>query len=377
MEKAPTLDILGPVQPLQHGERAVLFRKTLRSLPLNPVTLTQLVPSLRLNRATRAWAVARGTIELQKLIGGGQEQRTYRDWVVRRFGAPLYDTLYAGYCRKRFGEPREITCNIARLFHGTPHEGPLYAPAEAPARVMVRLQRNIEVRTNTKLRSITHGRVETDAGPVEGQVFVDLAPRRVLSLLGDPPDSPLANDVADLRTRHSLQVMVRCEANLPYEIHVLDGELPFFRITRPALLPNCEHLNGWILVHYALEPLDALMVTSDAAVIRTTVDALRLAGLQVSGDNARIQRIADQYPVWTSIHLVRLRRYLMEMETRGVTPVGRIGLHTHMDLSRELDYLDAVTAPQRTSLRECYRTHAEPPVLDAPDRESLRRFIER
>jgi hypothetical protein len=368
--------LYGPMRPVEGLDRGVHIDGHTHLLPLGRAEIARLVPASQAASAAMAWGRTRGTIELRKIIGGGSELRTYRDWVAQRFGEPVFERFYAAYCQARFGPPGEISCNVARVFHGTVAEGPVYAPAGGPSLATT----GFDVRTDVVIRSVQGGQVDTDDGIFTGEVFLDIAPRRVASWLGDAATPALVNDVGFLTARHALQVLVRGPPNgadLPVETHVLGGA-PFYRIMRPAAIPGCAALEGLLSVHYALDEGDPLWLADDAAVAARTVDSLAAIGIAgASADGARVQRIRDHHPNWTGTHLVRMRRYLIALEDLELVPVGRAGLHAPLELAAETAYLEGLLLPERPTLRALLRHHVEPPVLDSVDRAHLTRFVER
>lgn len=372
--------LYGAMVPVEGLDRGVHIDGRTHRLPLGRAEIARLVPATKVASAAVAWTRTRGTIELRKIIGGGNEQRTYRDWVTQRFGAPVFDRFYADYCQARFGPPDEISCNVARVFHGIVAEGPVYAPAGGPASLAAlpgALAANVDVRTNVVIRSVQGGQVDTDEGIFTGEVFLDIAPRRVVAWLGAAATEALVHDVGFLTARNAVQVLLRGPQDLPAETHVLSGA-PFYRIVRPAALPGCAALEGTLCVHYALDEGDSLWGADDEVVASRTIEALAAIGIEgASAAGARVQRIRDHHPNWTGTHLVRMRRYVIALEDLELVPVGRAGLHAPLELAAELAYLEGVLFAERPTIRALLRHHVEPPVLDSVDRAHLTRFVER
>ncbi len=365
--------LYGAFRPVEGLDRGVLLGGKVRRLPLGRAELARLVEPTRLPGAALAWGRTRGAVELRKVIGGGVEQRTYEDWVVQRFGEPVFQRFYAAYCEARFGDPGEVSCNVARLYHGIVRDGPLLAPAAGPALSTV----GVDVRTNVAVRSLTTGQVETDDGLFTGDVFVDVAPRRVVEWLGDAATPELAHDVGFLGARSAIQVLVRGPQDLPFETHVLGGA-QFYRIVRPGLLPGCGDLAEHLCVHFAVPDGDPLLLASEDELVSRTLEQLGGVGIGgVSAEGARVQVLRAHHPTWTGTHLVRMRRYVLALEDLDVVPVGRVGLHAPLDLAAECAWLEAALAPERPALRALLRDHVEPPVLDPVDRAHLSRFVER
>lgn len=363
----------GPFRAVDGLDRGILLGGRVSHLPLSRGEVARLVPPAQLPTAAVAWGRTRGAIELRKLIGGGAEQRTYRDWVVQRFGVPVFERFYAAYCEARFGLPDQVSCNVARVVHGIVRDEPLLAPSNGPAVSTA----GVDVRTDVAIRSVSTGQVETDDGLFTGDVYVDIAPHRVVGWLGAAASAELQNDVGFLEARTLVQVALRGPQDLPFETHVLGGA-PFYRILRPGLLPGCGGLEDTLVVHYALPVGDPLLHLSDEELGARTVEGLEAVGVRgASAVDARVQVLRDHHPSWVGTHLVRMRRYLLAVDELDIVPVGRAGLHAALDLATEAAWLEAILAEERPPLRGLLRDLVEPPVLDPAERAHLTRFVER
>ncbi len=365
---APGRLLYGGTQALSLDRGVRIGGRTL-ALPLSARTLAQAIPASALIPAGRGWARARGAIELAELIGGGQEQRSLADWFRRRFGSTAFDLIYADYCQRRFGDPAEISCNVARLIHGASDQPPgaLHAPLQPlalPAAVQV---------IRAPVDRIADGAVHTPEGAFSGRIFVDAPPATVLGWLGVPEQEGVHVDARRLTARSRVTVCVRGSQELPFETHVLDSSVRFYRITRPGLLPGFAHLADRLIAHYALDANAAAL--PDSALIQDAVDGLVRLGIPAQGAGAILRREPDGQPVWSGIHLSRLRRYALALEERGVRPVGRIGTHSLRDPSEEMGYLQRI-CEDSASVRACIRDCLEPPVQD-PGRAHLRRIVDR
>lgn len=361
----------GPFRAVDGLERAVMHKGKVHRLPLGRPTVAGFLPPAQLLPAAVAWARTRGAVELKKFIGGGSEQRTYHDWIAQRFGEPVYEQLFAAYARKRFGEPGDLSCNVARLFHGAPDEDARHAPARGPALAA----EGIAVRTGVTVRAVRTGEVETDQGTFSGDVFLDVPPAAAVGWLEEGPARTLRADAAALDARDAVQVLLRGGDELPFETHALDADVPFYRLVRPGLLPGCEALAGTVCAHFSCAHDDA---TPESEWITRAVDGLGRAGVRgVEAAGARVQRVAWHHPVWTGPHLARMRRWVLGLEDLDIVPVGRAGLHAPLSLAAELAWLEGVVADDRPGLRELARTFVEPPPMDPVERARITRFVAR
>jgi hypothetical protein len=350
---------LGAMASVAPG-RALLHDGRISALPLTPRDAASLLPRDRLPRVAAGWARARGRRELAELVGGGHETRTYAQWVSQRFGAPTLDALYAPYCRARFGEPTEISANVARAVHGRA-AGAMSAPAAGWRKWIAGMSEGIAIETRVEVRRIERGAVETGGGRIEGEVFVDAEPRRVCHWMGTA-GGDLAAAVAQLRTRERVQVMVRGGGELPFDTHVIGR--PYYRLTRPGMLPGNGEWDGMVVAHLAIEtPMD------DAELVRVVLDGL--GRLALGSSEGEVMRVHAGVAAWVHLHARHMRAYVMGMVAAGVVPVGVVGLHSPLDWGAELGWVRAMAAGE--PVRDAMRRWVEAPVV-VQEGGSLREF---
>lgn len=352
---------LGAVEPAPGLGRALLRGGRLVPLPLGAREVGALLPRESLPRAVAGWTRARARRELADLVGGGRETRTYAQWISQRLGAPLLDAVYAPYCRARFGDPAEVSANVAREVHGRP-AGAMVAPAAGWRAWVAGMREGIAVETGVVVRRVERGAVETAAGRIEGEVFVDVEPRRVCGWVGEG-GGDLAAAAAQLKTRDRVQVMVRGGGELPFDTHVV-GQ-PFYRLTRPSLLPGNGEWEGTVVAHLAL---DAGAV-DDGEVARVVLDGLGRIGLGAS--SGTVLREAGALPCWIHLHARHMRAYVLGMVAAGVVPVGAVGLHAPLDWGAETGWVRDVAGG--VPVRDAMRRWVEAPVVVSED-VSLREF---
>jgi hypothetical protein len=364
--------VFGPLVPFV-PERALLAGGAVHPLPLRGDTLLGLFAFGDRPRVATALARARGASGLAALIGGGQEQRSYRDWVVSRFGEPVYDRLYAPYAARRFGPPEDVLAAVARVHHGPVAPNALVAPAEGWAAVRARLGARVERGVVRELRRVASDVVETEAGTFSGHVWADIAPPRLLPVLAGEPRDMLGHHVGRMTFRHGIEVILRGGRSLPFETHVVDGDVPVFRLVRPGLLPS-GGAEDILVAQLAVDPEDRRWTGPDAALVAEVVAALGAVG-DIDAAGARVRRLPWHHPVWSTGHLVRLRHWLLHRESVGVTPFGRAGLTSPVDLGTSVRWVSGRLGADPVDLRELGRQLLEPPVLDPPERPHLRDFI--
>jgi len=349
-------------RPVEGATSGLFVGGTLHALPLSRAVLPRLFPAAQVGAAVAAWGRARGQRELAKLIGGGKECRTYRDWIVQHYGEPIYHRLFQPYAERRFGDPRGVTANVARAVHGGVPEGYLACPAEGRAAELVAGLAGVEVRTNVTVTGLDGGGVNTTEGQVNGDVYVDLPPARVVALLGERAPNGVAEEVSWLRMRHALEVTLEGGASLPWITHDVDGPGQAFRLVRHGLFPGSGHLQGTVSVQMSVEANDPLWLGSDAEAIDAAMQAARELAPDVTAAGARVQRVVNQHPVWVTTTAARMRRYVLMLSDLKVVPVGRAGTYSTLAGEAEVSYLEAVIG-QGVPVRDAFRRHVEPPVV--------------
>lgn len=365
-------EVFGPLVPFT-PTRAVVVDGALRTLPLDPLAIQRLFPATRTPQAASALVQARARMALAALIGGGREQRSYRDWVVQRFGEPVFQRLFSAYAEKRFGPPESLVCGVARTHHGPVAPCALVAPAEGWGGVARRVAARVPTRDVAEVHALRADGVDTDTGRFTGTPWVDLPPATVLPLLAGRDPSPVAHHVARMEFRHGVEAILRGGEQLPFETHVLDAALPFFRVVRVGLLPGALHTDR-LSVQFAVEP-GAAWAAEDASFVAAAVEGLERVGVRVDRGSALVRRLPAFHPVWSTGHLVRLRHWVLFLEEAGVNPFGRSGLASLTDLGTDLRWLEGRTGEEPVELRELARQLIEPPVRDPVERPHLRSFI--
>lgn len=358
--------VFGPLLPFA-PTHAVQVKGRTHATPASRIEFARMIPGRRHAQAVGAWAAARVRFEVARLVGGGSEQRSYRDWLVGRFGQPAYDSLFAAYVSRRFGPAEEVICGLGRLHQEV--EAAWSVPAQGWGVVPGRLGDGVE-RLSATVSRVARDRVETDQGAFEGPVYLDVAPAVVAGWLGADASPPVRDAADRLRARTRVQVALRGGDELPFVTHLLDGEAPWWRVLRPGLLPQGPA--GVVLVDASLEPGDPLLSLDDAALTRAAAEALAAVGLPgFTPAELPARRLPDHDAVWRHTHLTRLRNWILALDELGLTPLGRLGLAARLDPGTEVHLARAVLDEEGPGLRELVRVLVEPPVLDAPGRTRL------
>ncbi len=353
-EPPPTgFDAAGP------PARGLLVRGTVLPLPLTRGGLARLLPVSALGRAGVALARARASAAIAAFVGGGREERTYKDWVEYRFGEPLYEAIFAPYARARFGPPESLLCGVARVVHGQ--------VATAGSAVPARIFHDAGPTESAMVTAIREGCVTTEAGELHGAVVVDLPPDAVLRVWTGEHDATLDVEAAHLEARHGVEVFLT--GRLPggiAELHVIDA--PFFRAVA---------VGDQVSLHLAVEPGAPEWCDEDSVLAERLVSAATACGLPgLTAAGAQVRRLARHNPVWRTSHLTRLRTWTDALVDGGIEPVGRLGLVAPMSPAAIASYAEDRLIHGAT-LRDCIRAHVEPPPRDAEARPRLSAFLTR
>ena len=383
-ERGAVEEILGPLSAAPAADRGVTARGFLARLPMSPTDIPRLLPPEAVAPSARRWLGVRARIATAQIIGGGAEERTYRDWVVRRMGAPALQHLYRSYAERRWGAPiDELAASVARVHHGLPHEGEPMVPTSGWAAMHARAVSLIEgaggsIQLGADVRGlrVEDGRVVAVAlaegeVPVSGPLWIARAPVVISGWLGEAADSGMRVDSHELGVRHALQVSLRGPSDtLPTELHVLDEGAPFYRVVRHPGLANTA------VFHATLAP-DAEAPPAEMVADRF-IRSAREQGLgEFSPEGVRVERIEAHHPVWLIVCHARLRRVLLRWRALGIVGVGRAGLFSPLDAAAQIRVARAYRGEADPDQREVHRLYVEPPVRRDDLTAHITRFIER
>jgi hypothetical protein len=317
--------------------------------------------------------------------------RTYQDWVVQQFGRKTFEALHGPYARKRWGEPALLNVSMARVHHVEP--GPDLrvvalgaSPAQGWGHLVDQVGQFVGDQCVTGLR-VEDGQVrsvQTEEGEweVEPPLFCVRSAAEVLAWLGDAVPDALRWDVARLPTRHRIQVVLQAfqgagvAGRLPAEIHVIDGDLPLFRINCPHLLPGDELAPGTLVAHLSVGPSSALWKLPDRALAEQVSAALSSAGVPATDpETALVVRLRHYDPGWTGPWHPAHGRVVAALGALGIHLVGRAGAYRWMNPVQEWKLAQALAGEGAAPCWELYRTLCDPPVLLQDDAPRLDSFV--
>ena len=381
--------------------RAIAVHGQIRRLPMKPAEVLEMFGVQSAPSAVEGWARARAQRVKQRLVGGGLEERSYKDWVVQRFGDSTYFGLYRDYAERRWGPPESLSVSAARVYHGQTVPEERYALGADPASGWAALTGAIpEVRHGVVIEGLrlrddkagTVAAVLTADGevPVAGRLFCAVPPPRVVGWLGDAADEGLRFDAGPLTARERVLVALSLPgaSDLPAATHIVGDSSdeynpPFFLVTRPGLLPGGER-SSTVVAHLSPVAGDALADADDAGVIdavcRTIPGALRdvfPSGGRADSAGARVWRLPDYDPTWPALpwHPAQ-NRVMLALAGRNIQLLGRAGAHRYADAGAELAFAEGLAAGE-VSAHELQRTLLDPPVLLREEAPSIGRFVQR
>lgn len=374
--------IIGPLRPAEGRLRRLSWGGRTATLPLRPLDRARLIglrhargPLIQLLRARARNAIA-------EAIGGGVEERSYADWVARRFGLPVAQRRFASYARRRWGQTADaLSASTARWHHYVHHDSRLVLPTE-PHGGAARMTRALHASGGARRSGVQLRGLHVEAGRVvalelEGgeriacarPPWLALDPPSVAALL---PDSALPADLRVIAARCAALDRVVLELVDPddapaQELHLLD-EAPFWMAARGE---------GRLLLVSTIaadEPLDADLHQ------QRCLDACHLMGIAARGEGRpRLRRFHRAQPSWGPQTHALLRDLLLAWDRLGVVVFGRQGALADLDPLEELRLAVALRGDGEGPVdqREAQRTIAEPSAREDDVLAPIAPFITR
>jgi len=359
--------VLGPVVEAPNPYRAILSKGRIYRLPMSPHHVPRLFESHAVLPAARSWLRARFRAVTIGLLGGGWEERSYRDWVERRMGGPAYHHVYRDYAQRRWGaDAEQLSVNVARVHHFLPDPGPFQVAGggydggldNAKQRI---LDAGGRIETNVKIEGLScdAGKVNAvlvngDSFPIDGPLWAAVDAHTLCDWLGESASSSMRVDAESLRALPLCVVALKGEVDgLPDDLHVLDEGALFWRVVVP----------------YGVEKTALFHITAsrdlppDAELISAVVESARRLGIgDFSIENASVEHIPRWQPQWIQNSHARQRRILDCLREFGVVLVGRSGTMSPMDPASEISFASKLAATSDPDQSELHRLHLDPPV---------------
>jgi len=320
------------------------------------------------------------------LKGGGVEERTYRDWVLHRYGKETYALLHRPYAEKRFGDPGQLHISAARVHHASTRCEEVLLGSE-PERGISQLKSQIDrvsLDTTVEGLGLVDGRVRTlrtnqGALEVDAGLYYSGRPIDLLPLLGGSATPSLRSDCEKLVARHRLQVAFELETAPESEakaIHWLSESHPFYLVQDIGRGMDLDRRFwcGQISVPESSQLWHAPQEVFEEMTV-ACVKALGFPG--VKRGTVRVDRLGYYDPgwvgVWHPVH-ARIRASLSKL---GIELVGRTGLHRFLDAGEELALVNSQRNSGGVLDEDLLRLLGDPPVVLEDENQRLDAFVTR
>jgi hypothetical protein len=366
-DRALAEEITGEMTDRGAPRHAVVRAGTVHALPLRPAGVRSLLPNHQQAAAAKAWLGARTRNGLVDLLGGGQEERTHRDWLVRRMGEPAWREVYCGYAERRWGmASTALGVGVARVHHFLVDSGPWLAPSDGPEAALRHAEGLVrgagQVRSNVEVESLVveNGRVRAvrlsdgEQILVEGPLWIEDTPARVRAWLGDAAEPEIGDACRWLRAADTARIGLRgLREDLPDVLHLLDDDAP-----------------GWAVVHFGggAGVLESTFPVGEAApppseLQAQAVSLCRRAGLgDAVPDGGPVEVLRAGSAAWGTTSHAALRDVVLAFERLGLVAVGGRGVFANLDGGEALNLLSRYRGEARPDQREALRDFVEPPV---------------
>ncbi len=370
--------ILGPLVDAPPVQRWISCNGVMHGLPLTRRSVATIFERDQLADVGRRFVERRVRNGLIPLTGEGQEERTYREWVVRRMGDPAYQNAYSNYARKRWGlDGDSLSVAVARAHHNPhPQPSPVMLGGDQSSwfdLALETIQRNggeVHVGANVRGFKVSEGRVvAVKVGrkhvATDGPVWVARTPSVVAGWLGDALPSGGHVDAGLLEAHDRVRVAFDVEHTIEAdEVHLLDGSADAFRVVQ-----------SYGSTHTVVFDATVSPYAPDPDVEELARCAQRLGWKSADPSTARIERLHEWVPLWAPVVHPRLRRLSLAFRELGIVSVGRRGTFAPIDAGSELMLAARYAGDADPDQREAMRVLLDPPVKDDDLNASFRDFI--
>ena len=294
------------------------------------------------------------------------EERTFEQWVTKRFGRRLFDLFFRSYTEKVWGVPTsEIRAEwaaqrIRGLSFGSAVRAALlgnrgnrikslieefHYPRLGPGQMWEAFAAELDdLRLETPVEGIEieDGRVvavEAGGERIPATAAISSLPlRTIVELAGDDAPAHVHEAAAGLRYRDFLTVAVALDREAPFPdtwIYVHDPDVRVARIQSygawsPAMLPDPRR--ACLGLEYFCFAGDDLWQTPDEELVRLATRELEALDLVPAGAVERgwVVRVPQAYPIYDEDYQERVDTIRAWLETvRNLQQVGRNGLHRY------------------------------------------------
>ena len=314
------------------------------ALPLKTRDLAFLLPEGKKLAVTKEWVQAKTRSLSSVILGGGREERSYEDWVVRRMGKEGYQNLYAPYISKRFSsDGSSLSAGLARILHFS---------SGTPSRFIVQHTLARDASWNQEVQEILLKeekvyslRINDRVVPIEGKLKVAYSIPQVLDILPDAPMS-IRVDAKYIRYTDKKTCLIEGDfSSFTNQTYFLDAHDPLISMQK------ISQKMAWVEVCHGVD-ISARLQQLSAKVLSTS-------------------HKRDWTPIWGSQSHFRYRRIACYLESLGIELVGRRALFSHKS-NYELAELDL---QRNESLSEYLRLQIEPPIRQDDLGASLKKLF--
>lgn len=370
--------VLGPLVDAPPVQRWVFSNGVMHALPLTRRSVASIFERDHLADVGRRFVERRVRNGLIPLTGEGQEERTYREWVVRRMGDPAYQHAYSNYALRRWGlDGDSLSVAVARAHHN-PHarSSPVMLGGDqntwSDVAVETIRRNGGEVHTSANVRGfkVSDGRVvAVKVGRknivIDGPVWVARNPSVVAGWLGDALPSGGHVDAGLLEAHDRVRVAFDVEHTIEAdEVHLLDGSNGAFRVVQ-----------SFGSTHTVVFDATVSPFAPDPDVEDLARCAHQLGWKSADPSTVRVERLHEWVPLWAPVIHPRLRRLNLAFRDFGIVSVGRRGTFAPIDAGTELMLAARYAGDSDPDQREAMRVLLDPPVKDDDLNASFRDFI--
>lgn len=337
---------------------------------------------------------------------------SFEDWVVNRFGKPLYEIYFKPYSEKLWGiPPSQVSSDWAaqrislvnlwdvflRLLGKKKDEPKTYAtsfyyPKEGIGQISEEMARRIgekggriHFRHRVKAVRMREGKIKTvvcegEKGEREfaADVFVSTIPLPEFALSLTPPVGSEYREVAAkmrFRSLRFLHLFVDAEQVTPNTwIYIPEGKYPFFRVQEmrnwsPTTVPAGKTS---LTLELACDEGDEIWQAKDEEIYRLCMSGFRELGL-VSEEKVTgyfTSRASHAYPIYTLDYRGQVRKmYKLILGIENLVAIGRQGLYRYnnMDHSIKMGFLASEVITKDLAREKILAVASESRVFDWQD----------
>ena len=287
---------------------AIVFEERLFPLPIRPWMIPKLIPEGKRRKASLQWLEAKTRSVSSVILGGGREERSLFDSVVRQLGSEIYDIFYSPLIQKRFGiEGNNLSSLLARalFFHGEDRKSFVYHSPQVPQDLAIVWNSSIEkllVRDGRVVSVVVNGVVYD----VDELLYLALPIGQILSLLEHVPKT-IHVDARYISYRDESWVSVHGDTS------GLSTETFFIDSAHPVVVGHTLSSHQAVFSFDASQSRDSLL-------------------LWLKDKNFTVEKegtVSSWNPIWKIQSHFRYRRIATYLASLGIRLIGKRALFSH------------------------------------------------